>query len=80
VFHSCVLYIHIGGNAFTGDLPSEIGQLLNLEEFKAIDNQLGGNIPTEFGNLASLEELRLCTFTAAKKPRPQKLLQFGYRV
>jgi hypothetical protein len=41
-----------------------------MEEFKAIDNQLGGNIPTEFGNLASLEELRLCTFSAAIKRRP----------
>jgi hypothetical protein len=49
--------VYVGGNAFTGDLPSEIGRLLNLEELKATDNQFGGNIPTEFGNLASLGEL-----------------------
>jgi hypothetical protein len=58
--------VYVGGNAFTGDLPSEIGQLLNLEDFIATDNQFEGNIPTEFGNLASLGELKLCTFMARK--------------
>lgn len=43
-------------NNLTGTIPSEIGQLgnINLKEMWLFDNKLVGTIPTEFGNLRKM--------------------------
>ncbi len=46
-------------NQLSGTIPSELGNLTNLQTLHLYDNQLSGAIPTEFGNLANLKWLRL---------------------
>ena len=43
----------------TGEIPSEIGQLTNLETLKLQYNELTGSIPPEIGNLTNLVKLDL---------------------
>ena len=43
----------------TGEIPSEIGQLINLVTLKLHYNELTGSIPPEIGNLTSLVKLDL---------------------
>ena len=43
----------------TGDIPTELGNLSNLERLYLHDNQLTGEIPTELGSLSNLERLYL---------------------
>ena len=43
----------------TGEIPSQIGQLTNLETLKLQYNELTGSIPPEIGNLTSLVKLDL---------------------
>ena len=42
-----------------GQIPSEIGNLTNLERLYLKDNQLSGLIPSEIGNLVNLQRLYL---------------------
>ena len=42
-----------------GDIPTELGNLSNLERLYLHDNQLTGEIPTELGSLSNLERLYL---------------------
>ena len=44
----------------TGEIPTELGNLANLQQLYLGGNQLTGEIPTELGNLANLQELYLC--------------------
>ena len=46
-------------SGFTGEIPSEIGQLTDLEHLKLNGNQLTGEIPSEIGQLTDLEYLYL---------------------
>ena len=46
-------------NLLRGELPSELGDLTNLESLSLGSNQLSGPIPTELGDLANLESLSL---------------------
>ena len=46
-------------NQLTGSIPSEIGNLANLEGLGLDWNQLTGSIPSEIGNLTNLEYLNL---------------------
>ncbi len=46
-------------NQLSGSIPTEIGNLTNLEYLNISRNQLSGSIPTEIGNLSSLEFLYL---------------------
>ncbi len=46
-------------NFFTGNLPAELGNLVNLEELHLQDNLLEGKVPSELGNLISIEYLDL---------------------
>ena len=43
----------------TGEIPTELGSLSNLQELHLNDNQLTGEIPTELGSLSNLETLNL---------------------
>ena len=43
----------------TGEIPTELGSLANLERLVLYNNQLTGEIPTELGSLANLQELVL---------------------
>jgi Leucine-rich repeat (LRR) protein len=43
----------------SGSIPSELGNLANLETLRLSNNQLSGSIPTELGNLDNLQVLEL---------------------
>ena len=40
----------VGGNELTGEVPSQFGLLISLEELALEDNDLIGSIPTELGS------------------------------
>ena len=58
-------FIHLKGlelrdcDKLVGEIPSEIGNLLDLEILFLINNQLSGEIPSEIGNLLNLGRLDL---------------------
>ena len=43
----------------TGEIPTELGNLSNLETLDLGGNQLTGEIPTELGSLSNLQGLYL---------------------
>ena len=51
--------IHIFDSGLTGEIPPEIGDLINLEWLYLSLNQLTGEIPSEISNLLNLEWLYL---------------------
>ncbi|KAJ3242113.1 hypothetical protein HDU81_007867 [Chytriomyces hyalinus] len=53
-------YLNLAMNQFSGGVPSEFAQLINLKELIITDNTfLTGTIPTELGTLQNLEKLQL---------------------
>ena len=46
-------------NQLSGEIPAELGSLVNLQEMLLSENQLSGEIPAELGNLTNLEWLGL---------------------
>ena len=54
-----VAELDLDGKQLSGPIPSELGNLDNLEFLSLRDNQLSGPIPSELGNLANLEFLSL---------------------
>ena len=50
-----VVELNLGVNGLSGTIPSELGNLANLERLYLSINQLSGEIPSELGNLANLE-------------------------
>ena len=46
-------------NQLSGEIPGELGSLVNLQELLLSENQLSGEIPAELGNLTNLEWLGL---------------------
>ncbi len=48
-----------GVEQFTGEIPSQIGDLTNLKTLILTNAGLTGNLPIELGNLSSLIELRI---------------------
>ena len=54
-----VITLTLNENGLTGPIPSELGNLSNLEGLVLDRNRLTGSIPTELGNLSSLETLAL---------------------
>ena len=49
----------LNNNQLTGEIPKEIGKLMNLKELYLDNNQLTGEIPKEIGKLMNLNELYL---------------------
>ena len=49
----------LGYYQLTGEIPSEIGDLINLTELLLYENQFTGDIPTEIWNLTNLTHLNL---------------------
>ncbi len=56
-----VLVLGLGDNRLTGEIPPELGNLVNLRGLDLKDNQLTGEIPPELGNLVNLVLLYLET-------------------
>jgi Leucine-rich repeat (LRR) protein len=51
--------LHLFYNELADTIPSEIGNLINLESLTLEGNELYGGIPSEIGNLTNLTELKL---------------------
>jgi len=49
----------LGGNDLTGNIPPELGNLINLKNLTLYFNDLIGSIPPELGNLINLTDLGL---------------------
>ena len=54
-----VVELWLTHNGLSGRIPSELGNLANLNFLTLGENQLSGRIPSELGNLGSLETLHL---------------------
>ncbi len=54
-----VISLGLGGNNLTGQIPAEIGQLVDLRNLGLWTNNLTGNIPDEIGLLVNLENFTL---------------------
>ncbi|MDQ1355247.1 MAG: hypothetical protein QG657_5557, partial [Acidobacteriota bacterium] len=54
-----VVYLSLDNNQLMGDIPSELGNLTNLQGLRLNRNHLSGSIPPELGNLSHLEYLYL---------------------
>ena len=54
-----VTKLYLQENVLSGQIPTELGSLSNLENLILWGNELTGTIPTELGSLANLEQLDL---------------------
>ncbi len=54
-----VTVIELEENGLTGSIPSELGNLSNLDDLLLSSNNLTGTIPPQLGNLSNLEDLYL---------------------
>ncbi|EDN71345.1 receptor protein kinase [Beggiatoa sp. PS] len=54
-----VTAIDLPNNNLVGDIPDQIGALINLEELNLNDNQISGAIPTTIDHLNNLETLNV---------------------
>ena len=54
-----VVVLDLRNNALNGEIPPQLGNLVNLRELRLRENQLRGEIPEELGNLSNLEVLSL---------------------
>ena len=51
--------LFLGNNQLTGEIPTELGSLTNLERLRLSKNLLSGEIPAELGRLTNLTVLHL---------------------
>ncbi|KAL6289723.1 hypothetical protein ACE6H2_007233 [Prunus campanulata] len=51
--------IYLQNNRFSGSLPQEVGNLINLEYLSVSDNMLSGKIPANLGQCVRLEYLEM---------------------
>ena len=56
--NSKVTRLHLHENQLSGTIPSELGNLTNLERLVLYNNQLSGTIPSELGNLTNRKQLK----------------------
>ena len=49
--------LSLNNNQLTGEIPTELGSLANLQQLYLHNNRLTGEIPTELGSLANLQQL-----------------------
>jgi Leucine-rich repeat (LRR) protein len=54
-----LLTLYLYSNQLEGNLPSELGALVNLEHFDASENLLSGPIPPSLGGMANLRCVRI---------------------
>ena len=54
-----VTKLYLQENVLSGQIPTELGSLSNLENLVLWGNELTGTIPAELGNLVKLEQLYL---------------------
>jgi len=54
-----VVKLNLDSNQLSGSIPTELGNLSNLDYLYLSSNQLSGSIPTELGNLSNLDYLYL---------------------
>ena len=52
-----MFYLYLQNNQFSGSIPSEIGNMIDVEYLHMDQNQLTGPLPTEVGGLVKLREL-----------------------
>ncbi|XP_030963553.1 probable LRR receptor-like serine/threonine-protein kinase At3g47570 [Quercus lobata] len=54
-----LIFLDLPANKFTGVIPLEIGNFINLQELKITENMLFGAIPTSIGSCVKLEILAM---------------------
>ncbi|XP_030442160.1 probable LRR receptor-like serine/threonine-protein kinase At3g47570 [Syzygium oleosum] len=58
-FSTTLMFLRLGQNLISGEIPREIGNLVNLQGFRMDDNLLSGPIPSDLGILSHLQKLIL---------------------
>lgn len=56
-----------------GEIPEEIGNLVNLEELQLFGNKLHGSIPQSLGKLVNLKLLSLGEYTGGNNFNPEPI-------
>ncbi|MYH19794.1 MAG: hypothetical protein F4132_11875 [Gemmatimonadetes bacterium] len=71
--------LYFDRNELTGNIPPELGQLINLRELWFKDNRLAGSIPPELGQLENLSSLTFDDnrLTGAIPPELGQLTELG---
>ncbi|KAF2551695.1 hypothetical protein F2Q68_00034949 [Brassica cretica] len=67
-------FIILEANQFSGVIPKELGNLVNLEGFRFSDNHLNGSIPEFIGNLSKLKRLELYA-SGLREPIPDSIFR-----
>ena len=52
-------FFYLNNNKISGNIPSVLGNLINLEDIEMWNNKFSGNIPSTIGNLHKLQYLDL---------------------
>jgi hypothetical protein len=56
--------VRLFDNDLVGEIPSELGELSQLNEFWVSENDLNGNIPSEMGLISDMGKRRRLLFCA----------------
>ncbi|KAE8715761.1 Leucine-rich repeat receptor-like serine/threonine-protein kinase BAM1 [Hibiscus syriacus] len=66
-------HLHLGGNYFSGQIPSSYGRWEHLEYLAVSGNELDGVIPPEIGNLTKLQQLYIGYFNTFEGGLPAEI-------